>query len=593
MPGVTLICDNNPIKRYYEWKKQYEDLNILNKENLNIKILAQMESSILYSIAFENYPIDIAENNDFLIIIEGNINNLNKQVYCIHLLKDIDLIFKEDCSYLKTLSRSDGDFIIYFIRKSDGKIIVVNDALGRLPLYILKKKNQIILTREIGILKKVLINPKLDKISLGEIVLFGYTLGNRTALKEVKKVYPASVIHINPTILSYSSNTLFQYNFDEKRLQDNLITDNAKILAKKIVEIIQSSQDNNILSLSGGLDSRSIAFALYLVGKKFKAYTYKKKLGFNASDVSFAKQIADSIAIQWEIIKVGEKNPIELFKKLFATKSVHTSYALTDIVEFLEKLHEKCGGKGYYITGDGGDKVLHDLRPNYNVKNIRKLTEYILLKNGLFPYKSIEKLFNLPKKTFKKEIEQILNTYPEKKYAQKYIHFIIFERGRNWLFEGEDRNRYFFWQFSPFYNQSFMNVAMSCPDEQKSNYKLYEQFIKELSFNASNIGYPDLMGTKLGSKAQKRISFFMNILFSSKTMLGTYRRFKNIYNDLISRNRLNEIRRMFEYVEKSQYINIKRLKKIVNSRQYMNYNNLCNLFTINSLINEYNNDRKD
>jgi len=64
---------------------------------------------------------------------------------------------------------------------------------------------------------------------------------------------------------------------------------------------------------------------------------------------------------------------------------------------------------------------------------------------------------------------------------QKYVHFLISERTMKWLFEGEDRNRYFFWSVSPFYSNKFFDYAMNCSDEIKKDYKLFSVFLNKLS----------------------------------------------------------------------------------------------------------------
>ena len=55
------------------------------------------------------------------------------------------------------------------------------------------------------------------------------------------------------------------------------------------------------------------------------------------------------------------------------------------------------------------------------------------------------------------------------------------ERGIKWLFEGEDRNRFFFWSVAPYYGQFVFNYAMNVSDNLKSGHKLYNNFLANLS----------------------------------------------------------------------------------------------------------------
>jgi len=80
----------------------------------------------------------------------------------------------------------------------------------------------------------------------------------------------------------------------------------------------------------------------------------------------------------------------------------------------------------------------------------------------------------------RRSVRDRLRLYPETDPASKYVHFLVYERGANFLFEGEDRNR-FFWSTTPFYSIDFFRYAMNCPPEQKTRYNLYRSFLTELA----------------------------------------------------------------------------------------------------------------
>jgi asparagine synthase (glutamine-hydrolysing) len=75
------------------------------------------------------------------------------------------------------------------------------------------------------------------------------------------------------------------------------------------------------------------------------------------------------------------------------------------------------------------------------------------------------------------ELRRHIASYPEEDVRQKYVHFMIYERAFKWLFEGEDRNRFYFWSTTPFTGIRFFDAAMRCPDEQKSYHRLYREFL--------------------------------------------------------------------------------------------------------------------
>lgn len=87
------------------------------------------------------------------------------------------------------------------------------------------------------------------------------------------------------------------------------------------------------------------------------------------------------------------------------------------------------------------------------------------------------------------EIRDQLSSYSEEDWRQRYVHFVIAERGMKWQSEGEDRNKCYFWSATPFSAVRFFDYAMACPDEQKSRFELYREFLQALSPAAAAVEY--------------------------------------------------------------------------------------------------------
>ena len=51
----------------------------------------------------------------------------------------------------KWLARTDGEFIIYALNKKDKEFVVINDILGRLPLYYYYDDAKVIISRELSL----------------------------------------------------------------------------------------------------------------------------------------------------------------------------------------------------------------------------------------------------------------------------------------------------------------------------------------------------------------------------------------------------------------------------------------------------------
>jgi len=232
-----------------------------------------------------------------------------------------------------------------------------------------------------------------------------------------------------------------------------------------------------LLSLSGGLDSRAILSAFDNLKLPIKCATYSDADHLVEKDVEVAKQLAGIYNSELEIVELQKSKGKDVLE-LLQIKMGMNYLGMSFILPFFKKINKNnlsC------FTGDGGDKVLPDLRPNKNISGINNLIKYIISQNKIFSLNDVVKILHIDKNEILEELRKILKSYPEKSMKQKYVHFLISERTMKWLFEGEDRNRNFFWSVSPYYSYKFFDYAMNCPDEMKKDYKLFRLFLERLS----------------------------------------------------------------------------------------------------------------
>jgi asparagine synthase (glutamine-hydrolysing) len=113
--------------------------------------------------------------------------------------------------------------------------------------------------------------------------------------------------------------------------------------------------------------------------------------------------------------------------------------------------------------------------------------------NSVFSLKTVSEPTQLDSSDILRELVAQIATYREEEMRERYVHFMIYENAMRQLFEGEDRNRAYFWSVSPFYSIKFYDYVMNCPDNQKSWLGLYNSFLRKLSkktveFPDSNVG---------------------------------------------------------------------------------------------------------
>ena len=90
------------------------------------------------------------------------------------------------------------------------------------------------------------------------------------------------------------------------------------------------------------------------------------------------------------------------------------------------------------------------------------------------------------------DLEGYLSSYPERDQRQKYAHFFLCERAMKYHSEAEDRNRCYFWGVTPFSSLDFFQYATGCPDDQKSSYGLYREFLLRIMPSVAAIEHSGL-----------------------------------------------------------------------------------------------------
>jgi asparagine synthase (glutamine-hydrolysing) len=484
------------------------------------KIIA-VDNLCLGYTCFAEYPLRYFETDNYLAVVEGMIYNLTREEVDSFILQ----IFLGERNGSAAniihdfLIKADGEFVIAIYDKLKKIITIFNDILARLPVYYYKDNEKFIMSREIKFLCSFMGNIVFDKLGVSEYLIFNYTLSDRTIIENIKRLRPATKITLDITFGDFRVEYIDLWNFQTKFSKDRSIEEYSSELAKLFISatndrVRQLSGFKTVVSLSGGWDSRAVLAATKLVANDLSAATYFDYDKKAKKDSEVAKELAKLFEVQWELMTLG-KPRFEDMQTLVDLKDGLNSVKMGFILNFFDDIKRKFGDKIAFYTGDGGDKVLPDLRPLQRINTISDLVDLILRDHGSkFALENFKGLASFDQ--VKKEVTNIVSSYPEDDLNQKYVHFVIFERGFNLLFEGEDRNRCYFWSPSPFWSSAVFGYAMKIPDNYKRYRRLQFSFLKSLDQKCLKIEYP--AWGSLGKFAQ--LSFF--ILPIAESVLSKY-----------------------------------------------------------------------
>lgn len=472
MPGLTIA----------NFKLQHVVALSGNSEN---RFQIRQKLDVIFE-AYEAYPRLSFETEDYLIIVEGEIYNHQSDA----LKKLLPTFFKTsgDLDYsdvTQFVSNADGEFLLLFAHKNSNSIFLVNDALGRLPVYCYRKGNQFIVSREIRRIRKS-VSTTLNQEHFALYLLFGYSIGFKTFWNEIEKIPPHSIVQLSADKVNISSFFNIEINFSQRQII------NSDVLLELLSEGFLSRVSRNpaaVLALSGGLDSRLLTGIMKSRGCDIPIYTYYVQGDESFEDLVCAQQITSQLGLtaRHHKIDLGEVSKNDL-DKLIEIKQGLNYLGMGFYLPFLDALQSS---KQWQITGDGGDKTLDSLLPLIPLRNANHFLDYLISVNSIFDVQQVTKISGVEYSTIKDLILQEVSKYDAQSWDDRYANFILRERAFNWLFEGEDRNRFYTWSSTPFYSSAFFKEALLFPMQDKKQGSLFKSMLIKLPGDLGSITNPN------------------------------------------------------------------------------------------------------
>jgi asparagine synthase (glutamine-hydrolysing) len=608
MPGISIKCEfeksiNTSAK--VEIKPFLEALDLACHTNdYSSEILLQEGPYVVGSSKYREYPIKVFENTDFWICFEGKIYNKDDLTLSNEINKLVSHIFnstantKEDDrkNIAAWLLNSDGDFLIYALHKKTNDLIIINDVLGRLPLYYYKDNYEFVVSRNLQVVSTLTRHnigktSEFDMMGIAQFLLFCHTIGKRTLLSNIYKLEPGSLLTIKCNKREMSIDNLHKFNFEEKKYANNSVKKNAEELASLFCEACRTRVDQsskNIISLSGGFDSRCIAACFHKNKTDGLAVTstepnWKSVVG-DESEEDVAEKIANTTNIQWEDYGISTPQDDDLVQML-RMKNGMTYLAHSFLLRFLDKIKQKYKPFAInFFTGHGGDFLFSDL--SFELSGVDEVVYGVIYVKGYLGLSEVSDITNIKKKDIIAELRNVISSYPEKKPSQKLVHYLFFESNAKFSFEIEDLNRNYFWSVAPFYSIPFFNYIMNCPDEKKSQSNLYREFLISLS--------PSVASIKNSNWGCTILSMRFRVLQRINVILWKYPKLRNVARKLKDKRRFSYqcdskiIRQINQQVTDcngiSNYLSSKAIGNILKNSSNYHHMALDNLFTITSLM---------
>lgn len=483
MPGVSLIY-----KKKLDQSLISDSLADLKHErNYKVQKLIENDNFIFSFSGYEGYPNQYFEDDDHVIFVEGLIYNKSDSEI-ERLLKAISKSYIENDggknAVKEFIDSSDGDFIVVIYFKQIDRLVIFNDRWGRLPSYWYCDDDMFIFSRELSFILKFIPCIQFDKVSMVEFLIFEYTLGDRTLIKNIHRVSPSCMFSLTPSgdKPKVDVEKLFDVNLEESptKLSKNGCIERCRDLFFQSTNYrINKAREKNYkitADLSGGFDSRIVLAGLCRFNAEADYYTNSLVTGDQSEWAERVAALYNKKPIR--IVASHDINYSDMSKITYITDcTVNGWAALSCYNDSLERTkHVK--DVSVRFMGFGSDFM----RKPYKVRGGYK-TLADMLKDGYFVnYIKIEhacSITKLDEETFYNHLTAYFNEYPEPTLGNKVKH-LYFEYQNNLVNAGENRHRLHFWTVQPKWSKDLFSFETKCIPVKYTGHDLFIGFIRAI-----------------------------------------------------------------------------------------------------------------
>ena len=524
MPGLSLAAPSSP-----NWQAS-DFLQALNAvrfdEQYARRVHLHRNTCWLATVAYPAYPIRVTQTRHFWIGLEGYLygQSMSQQQRILTRLaaKAFSMEFR---AIRRTLTHLDGSFVAFFFHKETNAWALVNDGLGRLPLYHWHTPRAFYLSRDIRLFTHLHLSPVPDRLGMAQQLMLSYPLGERTLLEGVKRLPPCTLVHSRPAapprIIS-----LHVHDFGGRAHADKSLQENAQALADRFDASCTARAHHAstcAVALSGGLDSRAVALGLQRAEHPFETLTFVRPDASNQRDVEGAAALADRFGFDAHTLSLPPTTGRHVHQLLQAKGGLN-SFDVGFMVSFLESIREQYSPSAHLFTGDVG-VALRDLRPVPDIHHEAIMSH--VLQRCWFSPAFTARLTGISEESLLQLVREL--PIPESNPTDQFRHF-LYERIYKFSFEGEDRNRYYCWSSAPLLSKPLVDYALQCPDDQKVGFKLYRAFLQILHPRSLDIGYSDFLGIRM-------TPFQLQAYRFARTFVRAFPRFKRFLQRQLGRRR--------------------------------------------------------
>ena len=436
-----------------------------------------------------------------------------------------------------------GEFFLVILDHGQHRLILANDRYGRRPVYYSVHDGQLVFSSEIkAILASGAIRPDVDPEALADVLTFGLIPGERTLLRQVHMLPPASSLEFDLRSGATAINRYWdlRHNLQPSAEPEPILLDRLSETFRAAVERRLSPSHVNWLSLSAGMDSRTIASVINSTpNATVKAIT----IGFEGG---YERKVTSAVAAA-----IGVEHSFHSFDETQFTQSeaehmelVRESVALTDgmrgtassaLTAYSARQNRRLG-LDIMITGHGGEIAKLDDAYNFAIStrdDLRRIRtqpvdwayDRLFRPNaprfntpGLYSGGLAQAFAEAPRHHLQTIIEQVDASLP----PEQLVSFLFLnELFRKRAVYALGIQRAHVELRVPFYDDDFLATVVRAPLSLRSNYRIHRHIIKRHRPELLEIVLSETRMRPFPSVAER---LFRGLPYKLATRLGFFKR---------------------------------------------------------------------
>jgi hypothetical protein len=482
------------------------------------------QTSFLIEFRQDNREKFYTDRDGNWLTFEGVVFALHKTL-CYNA-KDLWELYQNSDSVEDFANELDGHFVIKIYDAKQDKYLIINDIIKNKTNYLLEDKDFIMFTPFLlttGIIKK----PELDKYALNEFMWRYYILSERSMLKDVRRLSPASIYIIKDGNLSRKSYWEWSHSFTKLSFNDSV--DKMVNSMQESARLINDSFGKPCIDFTMGQDTRQVISVFINQKLPFATSTFGRP---DFYEVEKVKEMAQRHNIENHNIQLGRdyyNNIWGVFKKAVILGSCEQPGYLLGRILYMRNQYKKYGNAS--VNGMDGHfykNGLWDEMYSFNLyREPRKFNINLFLKLRLFSKNYPDSIFNSgflqikqnSREYFVNIIENSIKDYLKSAVSIQVDRFDLY----HWLnfgTAGNSATNIILPSFSPLLFRRNLEFAITIPVKWKFNLSKFQRAVvykldKELAKEKTDFGGINMVPKNIFTYIPFFIRYFW---FQSKRM---------------------------------------------------------------------------